>query len=100
MNRRVFIAGLGAAAWPAVVRAQREGKTRPIVGYLDRGSLLTSQRDRPAFVQRRSQLGWIEGRTITIEYRFAEGSIMRISGAVSTGQRDYRLCLTSDGVEP
>ena len=73
MRRRQFITLLGgaAAAWPLAARAQRAklptiglwGPTTPSVG---------SQRVA-AFVQRLRELGWIEGRTITIEYRWAEG---------------------------
>ena len=81
MRRRDFIKATAGFAfgWPHPANAQRAGKTRPIVGYLDRGSLLTSQYDRPAFVKRLSELGWSQGRTVAIEYRFAEGRSERVA---------------------
>ena len=75
MKRREFIAGLGgaAAAWPLTARAQQAGKL-PIIGLLGTGSRSSWQPWTDAFVERLRQLGWIEERTVTIEYRSAEGS--------------------------
>jgi putative ABC transport system substrate-binding protein len=73
-KRRGFIrlVGVVAAAWPLAVRAQQLGRL-PTIGYLGAGTP-TSERQRvPAFMQRLHQLGWIEGRTIAIESRWAEG---------------------------
>jgi putative ABC transport system substrate-binding protein len=73
MNRRAFIAGLGgAAAWPLVARAQQAGKL-PIIGFLGAGTLSAWSVWTAAFVRRLHELGWSEGRTVTIEYRWAEG---------------------------
>jgi putative tryptophan/tyrosine transport system substrate-binding protein len=71
MRRREFIAGLGsAAAWPMAARAQRS--STPVIGYLDSGSLETN-RDRLAAVHRGlSEAGYVEGRNLVIEYRWAE----------------------------
>jgi putative ABC transport system substrate-binding protein len=70
MKRRDFIAGLGAMAWPVVARAQRP--SIPMIGYLDSGSLETN-RDRLASVHRGlSETGYVEGRNLAIEYRWAE----------------------------
>src|SRR3989442_2159982 len=72
MKRRQFIGLLGgAAAWPLTVRAQQTGKL-PTIGFL---GTTTASAWRPwtaAFVQRLHELGWIEGRTVAIEYRWAE----------------------------
>jgi putative tryptophan/tyrosine transport system substrate-binding protein len=73
MRRRTFIAGLGGvAAWPVVARAQQVGKL-PTIGFLGPASALAMRPWTAAFVERLRELGWIEGRTVTIEYRWAEG---------------------------
>jgi putative ABC transport system substrate-binding protein len=73
MKRRAFIAALGgAAAWPRVARAQQAGKL-PTIGFLGPASASAMSSWTAAFVQRLRELGWIEGRTVAIEYRWAEG---------------------------
>jgi putative ABC transport system substrate-binding protein len=73
MRRREFITLLGgAAAWPAVARAQQPTKL-PTIGFLGTNSAATQSNWTAAFVQRLHELGWVEGRTIAIEYRWAEG---------------------------
>jgi ABC-type uncharacterized transport system substrate-binding protein len=73
MNRREFITLLGgAAAWPLAARAQQAGKL-PTVGFLGTTSPSIMSQWTAAFVGRLRELGWIEGRTIKIEYRWAEG---------------------------
>jgi putative tryptophan/tyrosine transport system substrate-binding protein len=84
MRRREFIALVGgaAAAWPIAARAQQQGKL-PTIGLL--GPTLPSN-DNPritAFVQRLRELGWVEGRTVTIEYRYAEGRRERFAEIAS-----------------
>jgi putative tryptophan/tyrosine transport system substrate-binding protein len=82
VRRREFITLVGGAAatWPLSVRAQH---SPPIVGFLDvsKGSGWSSYFD--VFVQRLRELGWIEGRTITIERRQAEGRGERYSEIAS-----------------
>jgi putative tryptophan/tyrosine transport system substrate-binding protein len=73
MKRREFITLLGgaAAAWPLAARAQQTAKL-PTVGFV--GSNASAWSPWTAnFVQRLRELGWIEGRTIVIEYRWSEG---------------------------
>jgi putative ABC transport system substrate-binding protein len=73
MRRRQFIAGLGsAAAWPLVVRAQQPGKLAT-VGYLGATTPEAARPRTDAFLKRLRELGWIDGRNIAIEYRWAEG---------------------------
>ena len=74
MRRREFITLLGgaAAAWPVAARAQQPGKL-PTIGILGHGTPSTRSQWIAAFVQRLRELGWIEGRTVAIEYRWAEG---------------------------
>ena len=72
MKRREVITLLGgAAAWPVTAGAQEP--SMPVVGFL--GSLSQSAQSTwtAAFVQRMGEHGWIEGRTVAIEYRWAEG---------------------------
>src|SRR5712671_2237695 len=74
MRRREFIAGLsGAAVWPLAARGQQPAKP-PTIGFLGAATPASSSLWTSAFVQRLRELGWIEGRTVAIEYRWAEGS--------------------------
>jgi putative ABC transport system substrate-binding protein len=72
LQRREFIAALGgAAAWPLTASAQQGGKP-PTIGVLGPDASVW----RPwtdAFVERLRELGWTEGRTIAIAYRWAQG---------------------------
>ena len=74
MERRRFITLLGAsvAAWPIAARAQQAGKL-PNIGFLGQTTRSGGSEWVAAFVQRLHELGWNEGRTIAIEYRWAEG---------------------------
>lgn len=74
MRRRKFITLLGsaAAAWPLVARAQQAAKL-PTIGFLGASTPPAMSPWTAAFVQRLRELGWIEGRTVAIEYRWAEG---------------------------
>ena len=81
MRRREFITLLGsgaAAAWPLSTRAQQAAKP-PIIGYLSPNSASTEGQWTAAFVRRLHELGWIEGSTVEIEYRWAEGHAERWS---------------------
>ena len=70
---REFITLLGAAAaWPLAGRAQQSAKM-PTIGYLGGGGPTGQRAWVDAFVQRLRELGWIEGRTVAIEYRWGEG---------------------------
>ena len=80
MRRREFITLLGgaAAAWPLAARAQQTGKL-PTIGVLGSATPSTQAPRFAAFVQRLRELGWIENRTVAIEYRWAEGRSERYS---------------------
>ena len=72
-NRREFITLLGgaAAAWPLAAWAQQAGRL-PTVGFA--GSNASAWGPwTAAFAARMHELGWIEGRTLAIEYRWSEG---------------------------
>jgi putative ABC transport system substrate-binding protein len=77
MKRREFVALFGSVAvpWPLVALAQ--GRARPVIGFLG-GS--TRSRWAPwtkTFLQRLSELGWKEGHTVAVEYRWSEGHSKR-----------------------
>jgi putative ABC transport system substrate-binding protein len=77
MRRRELITLLGAAAaWPVAAWAQQAG-TRPTIGYIGGGGPISQRAWVEAFVQRLQELGWIEGRTVAIEYRWGEGRAER-----------------------
>jgi putative ABC transport system substrate-binding protein len=79
VKRREFIALLGgAAAWPVTARAQQPGK-RPIVGLMGDSTPVGESERAAAFARRLHDLGWIEGRTIAIEYRWADGRSERLA---------------------
>jgi putative tryptophan/tyrosine transport system substrate-binding protein len=77
MKRRQFITLLGgAAAWPLAARAQQLAKL-PTIGFLGSSTPLAMSQWVAAFLQRLRDLDWIEGRTVAIEYRWAEGRSSR-----------------------
>jgi len=76
MRRRDFTILLGGAAvWPSSVLAQPA--KLPTIGFLGPGTSSAFTPWTAAFVQRLRELGWIEGRTIAIEYRWADGRTER-----------------------
>ena len=80
MRRREFVTLLGgaAAAWPLAARAQQASKL-PTIGFLGGTSPSVVSQSVAAFVQRMHELGWVEGRNIAIEYRWAEGRSERFA---------------------
>ncbi len=75
MKRRAFITLLGGAtaAWPLAARAQHPPGKLPTIGLLSPATPAAHGPWFAALVQRLRDLGWIEGRTVAIEYRWAEG---------------------------
>jgi putative tryptophan/tyrosine transport system substrate-binding protein len=74
VNRRQFIGLLGGvAAWPLVARGQEHLPKPRRIGYLGPTSLAAQKPWTIVFVQRLRELGWVDGRDVAIEYRWAEG---------------------------
>jgi putative ABC transport system substrate-binding protein len=71
MRRRELVGGLAAAAL-APLAAQAQGRL-PTIGFLGSSTQATTAERTAAFIRRLGELGWIEGRTVSIEYRWAAG---------------------------
>src|SRR5215467_8244564 len=72
IQRREFIAGLGsAAAWPVVAPAQQPAMA--VIGWLSGRDANTDDLLLPAFRQALAARGYVEGRNLKVEYRFADG---------------------------
>jgi putative ABC transport system substrate-binding protein len=82
MRRREFITLLGgAAAWPLAVRAQQPAM--PVIGLMSPLSVATAARNLSALRNGLRELGYIEGRNIKIESRFADGVAERFPALVA-----------------
>src|SRR6186997_2559806 len=83
-TRRSFLTLLGgaAAAWPYGAWAQQAAKL-PTIGFMGESTASGQQRWVAAFLQRLRELGWIEGQTIALEYRWAEGRNERFAEIVT-----------------
>jgi ABC-type uncharacterized transport system substrate-binding protein len=76
MRRRDFITGLGAAVLPLTVQAQQS--TLPVIGFLHPGSPDSSAREVAVFGRALTEVGFVVGRNIAIEYRWADGHFDRL----------------------
>jgi ABC-type uncharacterized transport system substrate-binding protein len=78
VKRRDFILGFGgvAAGIPTTARAQQAAR-RPVIGFLGANTPSVQQQSTAALMQRLRELGWVEGRNVQIEYRWAEGRFDR-----------------------
>jgi putative tryptophan/tyrosine transport system substrate-binding protein len=77
MRRREFIAGLGSVvAWPLAARGQQPAV--PTIGWLDSQSPEAARESVPAFKQGLAETGYVEGRNVAVEYRWAENDSDRL----------------------
>lgn len=96
MKRREFIGLIGGASvtWPLAARAQQ----LPVIGLLGANSSSTQRQLTEAFVQRLRERGWIEGSTVVIEFRWADGRSERYDEiAAEFSRMKVAIIVTSGG---
>jgi putative tryptophan/tyrosine transport system substrate-binding protein len=97
MRRRTFIAGLAsaAAAWPVTARAQQPAM--PVIGWLNSGTPRTFAKFLRAFQQGLREQGFVEGRNVTIEYRWAEGHFDELDALAAELVADSAALIAATG---
>jgi putative ABC transport system substrate-binding protein len=97
MRRRTFITGLAsaAAAWPVTARAQQPAM--PVIGWLNSGTPRTFAKFLRAFQQGLREQGFVEGRNVTIEYRWAEGHFDELDALAAELVADSAALIAATG---
>ena len=97
MQRRDFMTILGgvAAGWPLAARAQLAAK--PVVGFLNAASAQSYAAPVAAFLEGLGEAGFVDGRNVTVEYRWAEGQNDRLPAlAADLVQRQVAVIAATD----
>ena len=97
LRRRTFITLLGGAAvaWPVVARAQQ--RSVPMIGFLSGASAWEYARVVAAFREGLKEAGYVEGRDVTVEYRWAEGHYERLSALAEDLLSDQVAVIVANG---
>jgi putative tryptophan/tyrosine transport system substrate-binding protein len=96
MRRRDFVAGVGGAVvWPLFASAQEPH--RPVIGFLSAGSPHASSTFVAAFLQGLREQGYVEGRDVWIEYRWAEGQYDQLVELADDLVRDRVAVIAATG---
>src|SRR5215469_2907450 len=101
MNRREFIALAGGAAvvWPLPVRAQQSGM--PVIGFLSAASAAATPQNAAALREGLADAGFVEGKNIAIEFRFADQHLERLPRlAIDLVRRQVAVIVTGGGDVP
>jgi putative tryptophan/tyrosine transport system substrate-binding protein len=99
MERRAFISLVGgaAAAWPLAAHAQQQAL--PLIGYLSSGSPGLLQQRRDVFLQGLAETGYVPGRNVAMEYRWAEGHYDRLPElAAELVRRQVSVIVAADAI--
>jgi putative ABC transport system substrate-binding protein len=101
MRRREFITLVGgaAAAWPLVARAQQQ-PANPVLGYLSARSPEDTGHLTPAFLDGLARGGYLDGKNVSIEYRWARGQYDRLPALATELTRLPLSVLVASGGEP
>ena len=100
LRRREFIAGLGgAAAWPIAAQAQQP-RAVPVVGWLSTRNSETDANVLPAFRRGLNKQGYVEGRNVTIEYRWSDTQDDRLPALAADLVRRQIAVVAAAGAAP
>jgi putative tryptophan/tyrosine transport system substrate-binding protein len=101
MKRRDFLRAVGGLVlgWPLGVEAQQRSNL-PTIGFLGPLSQSTMASWTAAFVQRLGELGWVDGRTVVIEYRWADGSSEHLADIAAEFVRLKVAVIVTGGTAP